>query len=425
MRGKVFLNQRVVLTGLATISFFIGGPGTVAIGLLIGPMMHDLGWAGSWASSAATAFIVAALIAGPLAGRVIDKAGARPIMVLGVLLYSSGFLLVSHCHSHLQMLTAFALVGVGYCASFTVPSAVIVADWMGEKKSLGMGIIWGAASAGAAIFSVLIGRWIESDGWRTTTEMLALLGGTMLPIIFWAVHSGPGRSAVTADAVQRPVVMGASAHVAKSLLISRVFVVTTASSTLFAIGMMAIYYHVVSVITHTGFETQVAGTVFGMSWIASAAGSLLSGAVADRLGAKSTLATAQLVCALGTLCLLGVTRSGIGLAYLAGFVVLWGASANAVNQLVPVIFAERLGAENLGTLVGVQTSTMGLISAGIPIMTGAVYDRFNDYRLAICLSAAATFLAFLVALLIDRQKSTGHAKDAYEPSIDGSTFRGR
>jgi OFA family oxalate/formate antiporter-like MFS transporter len=174
----------------------------------------------------------------------------------------------------------------------------------------------------------------------------------------------------------------------------------TSTSSFFAIGMSGIYYHVVSVLTHAGYPTHWAGLVFGTSWVISALGSLAFGAMALRQRTTRVLATALLSCVCGTLCLLGVGQAQFGVACVLVFVTLWGASANSVNQLIPVILAERFGSRKLGALVGVQSLIMGIASAGAPVVTGLLYDHFSDYRLAIYLSAAAMVLSFITLSLI-------------------------
>jgi len=53
----------------------------------------------------------------------------------------------------------------------------------------------------------------------------------------------------------------------------------------------------------------------------------------------------------------------------------------------------------------VQSAIAGLAGAGSPIVTGMLYDRTHDYRLAICVSTAAFLFAFVLALLLHLRSS--------------------
>jgi predicted MFS family arabinose efflux permease len=365
---------------------------------MINPMMTEFGWPNSLASSSATAYNLAGLLAAPGLGVCLDKFGARPLMTFGVLSTSVGFLLASRCQTHYEMLMAFSCVGIGNIASLYVPTAVIIANWMEEKKGLGMGIVWGATSMGAAAFSLLIGWWIEACGWRVTSKMVAALVVTMLPITVMLMRTSPPRVAPPHDRLPD----GGKRHPAgRGLLLSRVFMIGTATSALFAVGMCAIYYHVVPVMIKAGYQTHWAGCVFAASWVLSGLGSVVLGSIASRFAAKSLLAGALLVSASGTVFLLGAGEARIGIVCVVAFVTLWGSSANSVNQFIPVIFAERFGPQKLGILIGVQSSIVGIASAAAPIVTGLLYDRLGDYRVAIWLSASATVLALAMASLID------------------------
>jgi len=83
----------------------------------------------------------------------------------------------------------------------------------------------------------------------------------------------------------------------------------------------------------------------------------------------------------------------------------WGASANAFSQLAPVIFVERCGPKNLGTLLGGYCTIVGIVSAPTPVVTGLLYDKFGDCRLGVGFSASATFIGFVLILLIGAKKA--------------------
>jgi MFS family permease len=189
-------------------------------------------------------------------------------------------------------------------------------------------------------------------------------------------------------------------------LISATFILAIVGAALAAIGMGTIYFHAVPVLIKAGYSAHLAGLVFGGTWLLSAVGSVALGVLADKIGAKPTLAAALLAGSLGTALLVGAGGTGSGVACVWAFVFLWGTTANAYGQLVPVVFAERLGVEHLGTLMGLELASAGIAGAAAPVVTGLLYDRSGDYRLGILLSAFATFLAACMVLLIAGRRQT-------------------
>jgi MFS family permease len=157
--------------------------------------------------------------------------------------------------------------------------------------------------------------------------------------------------------------------------------------------MSGVYYHVVSIFLKAGFSGKLASAVFGASWILSGIGSLCSGAVANRLGTKNVLAGSLLLGATGTLALAFVARAQLGMMSAGIFVVLWGATANAVTQFLPILLVERFGSAHLGALIGVQSALMGLAGSFAPMVTGTLYDAYASYQIAILACTVATVIA--------------------------------
>jgi len=128
------------------------------------------------------------------------------------------------------------------------------------------------------------------------------------------------------------------------------------------------------------------------------------GIIADKSDARRVLAASLLCCALGTLCLLGVSEMHVGAACVGAFVLFWGTSTNSFGQLAPVILAERFGPKNLGTLIGIQFAIAGIAGALAPILTGLLYDKVADYHLAIDFSALAVFAGCVLILMIKARR---------------------
>jgi predicted MFS family arabinose efflux permease len=392
-----------IVASLAVIGFVVAGAGTGVVGPVFGPMMQELGWSNGRTAGLATVYSLGTLASIPLVGIALDKWEARAVMAFGVSSVSLGLFSASHCHSWPTMLAAFLWVGIGTSASFYLPSAVVVANWMSTRKGLGMGMVMGAMSAGAALFSPLITSWTEIYGWRPTVRAIAALIALALPVVWWMVRMKPSNGPPERDAVPKARAVSASA---RSDLLSAFFALALAGGVLFSVGMQGIYFHVVALLVKAGYMARTAGLAFGCTWVLSGLGSLLLGVIADRIGAGRVLAIAFLGSAVGTLCLLEVGSAPFGIACVVAFVLLWGVAANGFAQLVPVVFAERFGAGNLGTLIGAEFAIAGVAGAGAPVITGMLYDQRGDYQLAIGFCAASSFVGFLLILAMDRRRSS-------------------
>jgi MFS family permease len=394
-----------VVTSVATVGFVIAGTCAGVIGAISGPLMQEMGWSNGRTSSLATGYTLGSLLSTPAVGAALDRLGARAVMSCGALVTSLGFLLATYSRSWTSMLIAFTSVGIGLSASFYLPGAVVVANWMKTQRSLGMGIVMGVMSAGAAIFAPITSWSTEKYGWRLTLDGIAVLIAVMLPLIWMFVRTYPFGEAPSENAPSE----GLDRLSVRRDLVSPVFLLATASGVLFSVGMAGIYFHVVPLLIKAGYSAYWAGLAFGGTWLLSGAGSLVLGVTADHFGAKQVLAAALLSGALGTLFLLAAGTGATGVASILVFVLLWGASANSFGQLAPVILAERFGSTHLGTLIGVQFAISGSAAAAAPVATGLLYDRFGDYRAAILLSASASLMSVVLILLLNGRQRKGRS----------------
>jgi len=381
-----------LISVLSAINFIIVGICAVSVGLLLTPLMTEFGWKNSTASGIATAYSLAALLSSPILGMLIDRFGEPRTMALGVTAVGAGFVGLRFCTSLPEFYAAFVVIGVGYGAAYYLASTTIVAKRMGEQKSLGMGVLFGAGSLGAATIAMAITWSLKSYGWRGTCLGAALLLLCMVPLIIAFIGDEP---VVSADV--SPAAVGLPRSIPPVLLfLSPYFLLVTAASAFAAFAMGGINYHVVPILLNAGLSNDLAGQVFGASWLLSALGSLGAGAVAARFGPKAILAWSLLLGAIGTLALILVRAPVIGTPAMIVFVLLWGATANCISQFLPILFMDRYGPEHLAIVLGVQSALVGLVGSFAPMVTGALYDAYKSYGAAIYASTAAALIAFVL-----------------------------
>jgi predicted MFS family arabinose efflux permease len=379
---------------LAATGFILVGICAIAVGLLHDPLMAEFHWNNGAVSGLATVYSLAALLSGPVAGVLIDRFGSRIVMTVGAALVAFGFLSLSLCGPLFAFYAAFIVIGVGYGGAFFLASTKIVATRMGAQKNLAMGIWMFAGSMGAAVFSVAVNWSIRGFGWRLTCVVAALLIAAAIPLIFMFIPRDTARDhdkTLDVESTRLPPL---------TLWLSRVFLVMTAASAFAAFGMSAVYFHTVPILVQAGFSDQTASEILGASWILSAVGSLFGGALSNRVGTKAVLSGSLFFGAAGTAGLVLARNPHLGMIAVVGFITLWGATANAINQFLPLLLVEHYGPAHLGALVGVQGALMGLVGSFAPFITGTLYDRTSSYDAAIIAAVLTTVLAWLFVMVL-------------------------
>lgn len=394
MSSNLRISIWLTVAVLCAIGFVVGGINAVTFGFLINPLIHEFGWSDAVTSTLASIGALTGLVLSPLAGLAVDRWGPRKVIFSGILAASVGMMIASRASAFPQMMIGVFTSAAGYCASCYIPSAVVITTRLPPQyRGFGMGLVMGATSCGAAAFSAFLGWWLPFHYWRSVMQLLAIIVAMTLPLVVIIAKGDDERraaSSMVSDGLLEKL----------RVLTTSTFLLGAASCGFFAFGMGAVYYHVIPILLRAGFSSKTSALLLSATWLLSALGSFVIGFFTERAGARTILIYSLALCGMGTLFLVGAGTSTAGLCAAFLFVGLWGATSNAAFQLTPVVFAERLESNALGELVGIQSAAAGILGASAPVVTGALFDQWGTYRLAIVASAIAMFLAaaFIVGI---------------------------
>src|ERR1700728_1586128 len=165
-----------IIIAVTFVTMAIGVNARTSFSLLFPPIVNEFGWErGVTAGAFSFGFLVSAAVS-PLIGRMMDRAGPRSVMELGVALMAGGLLLAPLTTQpwHLY-LTIGVLVGAGsICLGYSGQS-LYLPNWFNRRRGLAIGL----AFAGVGIGSVTLLPWvqvmIDQTGWRTACTAMGLL----------------------------------------------------------------------------------------------------------------------------------------------------------------------------------------------------------------------------------------------------------
>src|SRR5215475_1351569 len=165
-----------VVVAITFVTMGIGVNARTAFSLFYPPIIAEFGWErGLTAGAFSFGFVVSAIVS-PLIGRLMDRAGPRAVMEVGIALMAGGLLLAPLTREpwHLYV-TIGVMVGAGSVCLGYSGFSLFLPNWFIRRRGLAMGI----AFAGVGIGSVTLLPWvqhvIEQTGWRAACTAIGLM----------------------------------------------------------------------------------------------------------------------------------------------------------------------------------------------------------------------------------------------------------
>lgn len=372
-----------------------------AVGLAFGPsvlqymtlgvftpyLRRDFAWSLSQISLAATLLAIMTMIASPLQGLLVDRFGARRIILTSLPLFGLGYAALSLMTGSLSQFyviwALLPLLGLGLWPASWVKAT---SSWFERRLGLAIGIATTGIGIGAMVFPVVIHALAEAVGWRSAFAAIGLASILVAwPTSFLFVRDGVVKAAATiADGRH-----DAPARRSTFWLLLGAFALLGAYS-------VAILIHLVTILEGNGVARPtaiVAQSALGGFMIL---GRLGSGYIVDRIAVRFVV-PAFAVAAVLALAGLAAGATGAGAILAAAFAgLLIGAEIDVLGFVVKRYF----GLRRYGTLYGILFAVFQLGGAIGVLALARMREASGSYMgglvgLAIACSGAAILFALL------------------------------
>jgi MFS family permease len=372
--------------------------GCVALGAMfslavfLDPIVHATGWSRTGISSAMTLNFLFMGAGAFIWGAASDRWGARPVVLIGIVLLGLALTLASRATSLGQFQLLYGVL-VGLSASaFLAPLMALTTAWFDRHRALAVSLV--SAGMGAAPMTISpLARWlVDTYDWRTAMLAIGLLAWSLLPLALLLRHAPPagtGGDAAPQDASDHGIR-------ANEALGSRQFVVLGLTFFACCAAHSGPIFHMVSYAILCGVGPMAAVSIYSVEGLAGLGGRLLFGVLADRLGVKRMIVAGLLLqaAAIATYTIVRDLRDFYLLA------LVFGTAYGGVMPLYAVLAREYFGPRVLGTVLGAAMMLSSLGMAFGPLAGGWLFDRYGGYgwlfvgSALVGLAAAAMALAF-------------------------------
>ncbi|MEE3167894.1 MAG: MFS transporter [Chloroflexota bacterium] len=407
----------IVVGASSTVVFARMAPAITTLTVLILPISHQLGWSRTLIAGSVSAGALASLVLSPVVGWAIDRFGARPVLVVSVLVLGVAMISLAWATVPLTFYLAFAAGRIVFHTSAPIGASTVAARWFIRKRGRAIGMIFLFGAIGGVVFTMVASLVVESHGLKATWIAMGLvvLVFSVAPSLLLVAERPEdigllpdGEPPDSTDAEK-----GAGAIVPVGVPDSPATVLPRAQMTadtdswtleeavrtktfllLVFMGFASFFVHT-SIGVHmgayfrdVGLGATSAALAVSLSWSVSAVGSLIWGWVTDRIDVRYAYSGMFLFQAGSTLYLIFIGGT-LGVFLASG---LFGIVSAGTNVVPSVIYANYFGRSSLGRIRGLGEVGVLLGQATGPVIAGILFDLRGGY--------STIFTAFVVLALV-------------------------
>lgn len=360
-------------------------------GTFLKPLSREFGWS---RESISTAFGVAAMtvaVCSPLLGRLLDRYGARRVVVSCMAVFGLAFASLSFLTPSLVHLYAiFFILGAVGNGTTQMGYSRAVASWFTDKRGFALALVVAGVGVGSMLLPWLAQRVIDSHGWRVAYQVLGAMVLVMgIPLTALFVREHPG-----GDAMRRTT----SGSSVRQGLGSRAFWLLVMTLFLSSIAVNGAITHLSPLLTDRGISSEHAALAVSVLGAASLTGRLVTGHLLDRYFGPRVAFILLVGVAAGILLLATASRSGTAL--LAAALIGFGLGGEA--DVTPYLLTRYFGLRMFSTLYGLTWTAYAIAGATGAVLMGKVFDVTQSYSSLLTWLSALTLAAGLLLLFLPR-----------------------
>ena len=388
VNGKFFYGWIILMAAGAGI--FASGPGqSHTFSVFIGPISRDLGVGATAISSAYGLATLIAALGLPFVGRLVDRYGARKIMLTVVIFLGLGCIAFGFAPGIIWLALGFGALRFFGQGSLMLTSVNVVSHWFSRKRGFAMGMMLLGFAISMAIHPPLSQWLIEQVGWRQAWIWLGVSTWVlMVPIVFFLLQDAPesigllpdGEKNIEHDDKQIINKYGAEfGFTLKEALATSTFYIVAAALCTMSMLVTALHFFQVSIFEHQGLTPSIAAWMFPLSAIIAVLTQPIVGRCLDKFPTPRVITMS-----LATLCAALLSMSMVSdLLTAILYAVIFGIN-NAFNMtLFGYLWPRYFGRRHIGSVQGTG-QMIGVIGASIgPIPLGMAFDLTDDYKLTL------------------------------------------
>src|SRR5580692_11358771 len=281
LAGRVTRGWVIVLTSVLGITVSFGSLVIFTFGVFLKPLSGQFGWSRAEVSLAFTLTALMVAICSPFIGRLVDRVGARKVLLPCVAVYGAAFCCLALVKTLAGLYSIYVLLGVVGNGTTQLCYARVISAWFDRRRGLALAAMMAGVGAGAIGIPPLATWLIGAYGWR---EAYLLLGVSifvfgMIPAALWLRETPPHFGTRTDSAAAHARLPGMRGGEAVRL---PVFWFLLTGFFLFSVSVNGSVAHLIPILTDRGIGSGTAALAASVLGVLTLCGRLLTGVLLDR-----------------------------------------------------------------------------------------------------------------------------------------------
>ncbi|MBR2990751.1 MAG: MFS transporter [Solobacterium sp.] len=265
-----------------------------SFGIFYSPIAEEMQLGIGRISIMATIISLASAVFLPVFSRLMKRVKMNHLMVMGVLLASAAYLVMSWIHDIRVYYLCSVFLGIGAVCFSNFPVSILLKEWYGDRNGSALGIALAFSGLAGALANPLIGKLITGSGYELSMRLIA---------VFLLVTCFPASLTVhRAEEVQDSGTQGSNAVMSAALPLSLLVLIIVTTSSFNAVN--GLNSHMSALAIDSGYSLEFSGFVVSAVMIANMTFKIIFGFIADRISVTRTIRIYMTLCTAGIIALL-------------------------------------------------------------------------------------------------------------------------
>ncbi len=357
-------------------------------------ILNEFGWTKSQLKFRDLVNLVSASFIMPFVGAIIDRYGAKKMMIIGLAMIAILYYLYSLIQTTFHMYAihfafAFAVSGAG-----TLATIIMVSQRVTKRRGTAIGIALAGTSAGGIIIPQIGKPLLESVGWRTAFQYEAVL--PVIVLILLAILVKPIKYKKTTNKeVKKDEETGLVEIKFTQALKLPVFWAICFAGICCFYSIMGIISNLFLHLRELDFSVEGAANAFSVFFAIILVAKLTSGMIAELINEHKLFKIQVAIMALGTVGMAMNTESLVWPSLIA-VGIGWGGLYTLLNYIIITTF----GVKSAGKIGGIISVFEGIGSGLGAWLTGVISDKTGDYSTSFWIVVVLLSIALLISFFI-------------------------